>query len=157
MTQIRGYKQPTQKPTPRRHYDTVKEREIKFLQEINSSNANDNNDESPGNNPRYIEYLKIQPRATNTTSRNDYNNKPRTPVSKKHYGNTEQNQETNAERAKNIEEWKAIFSKARENIPKPQEKTKATPHYGIQPIIMPIKGNETFGDIMDKINKDNTF
>jgi hypothetical protein len=136
---------------------TLKEREMKFLQEINSSNANDNNDNPPGNNPRNIEQLKIQSRATNTTTRNNYNNKPRIPVSKIHYVNTEQNQETNAGRAKNIEEWKAIFNKARENISKPQEQTKTTPHYGIQPTIMPIKGNETFGDIMDKINQDNTF
>ena len=112
----------TNNPHENQHHGeimTLKERVIKILQEIYSSNANDNIDDPPGNNPRNIEHLTIQSRATTTTTRNDYKNKSRIPVSKKHYGNTEQNQETNrnAGRAKNIEEWKAIFNKARENIP----------------------------------------
>ena len=111
----------------------------------------------PGNNQRNNGHLLNQSRATNTTTGNNYKNISR--LTKDTLRNTDQNQETdtNAGRAKNIAEWRALFTKAREQIPKPQKQISPRMDSRIQPTIMPINGNEAFGDTMDKTNQGNNF
>jgi hypothetical protein len=136
---------------------TPKQRETNILQAINSCNADDNNDDSPGNNLSNIGQPTIPSRATSNITSKNYGNVPRLlPELKQQLDKTEQNQEANlntSKRAKNIEEWKAIFNKARETIPKTEEQPKITKiHRGIQPTIMPIEGNEAFGNTMETID-----
>jgi hypothetical protein len=141
---------------------TPKQRETKKLQAINSSNANDNNDDSPGSKINNIGYTIIPSRATNNTTRKNHKNTSSLiPELKHHQEQTKPIQESTpntSKRAKNIEEWKAIFSKARETRPKTQEQPKTTQRYrGIQPTIMPIEGNEAFGNPMEPIDQEKTF
>jgi hypothetical protein len=100
---------------------TPEQREILILQAINSSsNDNDNDTPTRGNNQN-IGHSLNQSRATNMNTRNNYKSTPRNIAETPR--NAEQNQETNnnAGHAKNIADWKALFNKAREQLPKPQE------------------------------------
>ena len=135
---------------------TPRQREINILQAINSSNADDNDENPRGDNQRHFGHLPNQSRATNTTTQNNYTNKPR--LNQETLTNNEQNQETSNNRhAKNIQEWKDLFTKARQKIPKPQEQTPPRTDHRIQPTIMPTNGNEPFGDTMDMQQQGNNF
>ena len=136
---------------------TPEQREIQILQAINTSSNDDDNDTPARGNNQTIRHSTNQSRATNKNTRNNYKTTPRNTTENPRH--PEQNQETkmSAGQAKNIAEWKALFNKAREQLPKPQEQTKTTKHSGIQPTIMPIYGNEPFGDNVDKIPEENNF
>ena len=136
---------------------TPKQREIKIIQAINSSNANDTDEMPCGDNRRLIGHLSNQSRETFDTTRNHYKNKPR--IYQETTTSNDNNQETNTNtiRAKNIAEWSELFNKAREKIPKPQEKTPTRMDTKVQPAIIRTGENEMFGDNMDKAHQENNF
>jgi hypothetical protein len=132
---------------------TPRQREIIILQVINLSNANDNNENPRGDNQRHIRHLINQSRATN----NNYKNTPR-PIHETQLSK-DRNQETNTNtsRAINIAQSKELFTKSREQIPKPQEQPSPQMNNKIQPIIMRINGNEAVGNTVDQTQQENNF
>ena len=136
---------------------TPKQREIKILQAINSSNANDIDEMPRRDIRRFKGHLTNKSRETNNASRNNYMNKSR--IQQETTTSNDKNQETtpNTTRAKNIAEWSELFNKARKQIPKPQEKTPARTDNKVQPTIMKTGENETFGDNMDIAQQENNF
>ena len=110
--------------------------------------------EGRGNNSSNFEHLpQNQIRTNNTTSTNPKNNRLQDGSS----AVISEETTINTEKAKNIAEWAALFHNARAKIPKQQEK-KTTKHQDrIQPTIMPINGNEEFGNNIDQPTQGNNF